>query len=65
MMEKILTFCRDSPWSVVIIAVGTVAGAYSAWYFELGDLSPAGRVIGGGICGAWFGLFPLGKRPFD
>ena len=63
--QRALTFATENPGTVAILTIGAVAGAITAWYFELGDLTPTGRVLGGAFTGAWFGLFPLGVRLFD
>ncbi len=63
--QRAMTFAAENPGTVAILGLGAVAGSITAWYFELGDLSPAGRLLGGAFTGAWFGLFPLGVRLFD
>ena len=64
--QKIWSYVRENPYSVLVVVVGAAVGAAGAVYFELpGDLSATGRALGGAIAGAWVGLFPLGFRLYE
>jgi hypothetical protein len=63
--QRALDFARENPGTTAIMGIATLAGSITAWWFEIGDLSPTGRLLGGAFAGAWFGLFPLGVRLFD
>jgi hypothetical protein len=63
--QKLASFCRENPVTVVILVSFTLAGGVGGVLLPFEDLSLARRIIGGLIAGAYFGMLPLGKRLFE
>lgn len=64
MIQRILHAAQEHPYTVGLIALGTVAGGVGGAFLPV-DASLAARVLGGSIAGFYFALFPLGERLFD
>jgi hypothetical protein len=60
-------FVRAHPLASALVTVGAVGGAAAGLWLPVGldDLSPAVRMLGGAVCGAWLAMFPLGFRLFE
>ena len=66
-LTAVASWCRRNPFTSVVFALGTAAGAICAVQFEVGpeDMATWKRALGGAFAGAWLAMFPLGFRLFE
>ena len=66
-LVTLVSWCRRNPFTSVVFALGTAAGAICAVQFEVGpeDMATWKRALGGAFAGAWLAMFPLGFRLFE
>ena len=64
--SRLAHFARANPSALVVLVSFAHAGAVAGSLLSFGESIAAWkRILGGAICGLYFGLFPLGKRLFD